>query len=228
MKNPLLSVSGVLLMMCLLCGCTVNVDSINEEKNNQPVNTEKKVESGAVSFPATFYDTYKNVIYEIELELPEDLDVTKIKKGEVIRTASSNTEKALEVFAEKDSENLLEENTYGIDLFMTNITNKGATVICSQSGGYPTGVLQTGSWYAVETVNKDGVWEELNWKNDNIAWTEEAYMIAKDNVLKLEVNWSYLYGELSPGKYRLVKEIMDFRGPVDYDTKLHYAEFEIK
>ena len=152
----------------------------------------------------------------------------KYQTGSVQGTIDVFINDAWWIFAEKDSENLLEENTYGIDLFMTNITNKGATVICSQSGGYPTGVLQTGSWYAVETVNKDGVWEELNWKNDNIAWTEEAYIIAKDNVLELEVNWSYLYGELGPGKYRLVKEIMDFRGPGIYDTKLHYAEFEIQ
>ena len=42
-----------------------------------------------------------------------------------------------------------------------------------------------------------------------------------------EVDWSGLYGELSPGRYRIGKEVMDFRGARDYDILNYYAEFSV-
>ena len=42
------------------------------------------------------------------------------------------------------------------------------------------------------------------------------------------VSWKWLYGELPEGKYRYVKEIMDFRDEEDFDTKTFYAEFTIE
>ena len=36
-----------------------------------------------------------------------------------------------------------------------------------------------------------------------------------------------LYGELSPGSYRLGKSVMDFRGTGDYDQRDYYAAFVI-
>ena len=42
-----------------------------------------------------------------------------------------------------------------------------------------------------------------------------------------EIDWNWLYGELPAGKYRIGKEIMDFRGTGDYDTSIYFAEFEI-
>ena len=43
-----------------------------------------------------------------------------------------------------------------------------------------------------------------------------------------EVDWSWLYGQLPPGRYRIGKEVMDFRKTGDYDTQDYYAEFEVK
>lgn len=42
-----------------------------------------------------------------------------------------------------------------------------------------------------------------------------------------EVNWELLYGVLAEGKYRIGKEITDFRDTGDYDSAIYYAEFEI-
>ena len=50
----------------------------------------------------------------------------------------------------------------------------------------------------------------------------------KDEVVEWEVNWEWLYGELPVGKYRIGKQIMDWRAPGDYDTVLYYAEFELR
>lgn len=53
-------------------------------------------------------------------------------------------------------------------------------------------------------------------------------MIKKDDVIEWNVDWEWLYGEFPTGKYRLGKEIMDFRGTGNYDTAIYYTEFEIE
>ena len=52
-------------------------------------------------------------------------------------------------------------------------------------------------------------------------------MIPENSKVEWQVNWAWLYGQLSPGKYRIGKNIMYFRGTGDYDQKMYYAEFEI-
>ena len=52
-------------------------------------------------------------------------------------------------------------------------------------------------------------------------------MIEEGQTTRLETRWSALYGELAPGSYRLGKQVMDFRGTGDYDTRDYYAYFDI-
>ena len=120
------------------------------------------------------------------------------------------------------------EDTLGIKLTTTKITPTGLTLVFNQSGGNPTGDLQTGSMYWLE-VQTDNQWvsvETLPSEND-VAWTAEAYIISMNDNTEWEVNWEWLYGELPKGNYRIGKEIMDFRGGGDYDNVTYYAYFEI-
>ncbi len=39
------------------------------------------------------------------------------------------------------------------------------------------------------------------------------------------VDWNWLYGSLDAGEYRIIKDILDFRGTGDYDTYFLAAEF---
>ena len=122
----------------------------------------------------------------------------------------------------------LEEN-YGITLRLEDITTTGAIIKCEQFGGGATGELQTGSWYIIEKWSEENGWEESAYVIDGeIGWTSEAWLIMKDEVVEWEVNWEWLYGELPVGKYRIGKQIMDWRAPGDYDTVLYYAEFELR
>lgn len=115
------------------------------------------------------------------------------------------------------------QDEWGLTLSVSDVTATGATVIFSQSGGNPTGELMTGSYYRIE--NKD---KELSYiVEGDVAWTSEAYMIRKDGTVSMNVNWEWLYGNLEPGTYRLVKQVMDFRGPGDFDEKEYSAEFTI-
>lgn len=120
------------------------------------------------------------------------------------------------------------DETRGISLEANDVTPTGLTIKCTQSGGEPTGDLQTGSWYIVENWTQENGWKEMPFiVEGDIAWTQEAWMISKDATTEWQVNWEWLYGELLPGKYRIGKEIMDFRGSGDYDKTIYFSEFEI-
>ena len=120
------------------------------------------------------------------------------------------------------------EETWGINLTAENITSTSATIKCVQSGGEPTGELHTGSWFIIENWTEENGWKEMPYVVEgDIAWTEEAWMINTDDVCEWDINWEYLYGAIPEGKYRIGKEIMDFRGPGDFDKAIYYAEFII-
>ena len=120
------------------------------------------------------------------------------------------------------------QEDWGITLEAEDITPGGLTIRCTQSGGNPTGELNTGSWYIVENWTQENGWKEVDYViKDNIGWTMEAWLIPENSTSKWEVDWEWLYGKLPVGKYRIGKEIMDFREPGDYDKAIYYAEFEI-
>ena len=120
-------------------------------------------------------------------------------------------------------------DAWGIQLTTTKITPYGLVLVCIQSEGNPSGDLQTGSLYWLEVLI-DNKWipvEMLPSAND-IGWTAEAYIINMNDITEWEVNWEWLYGELPIGRYRIGKEIMDFRSTGGiYDTLNYYADFEI-
>ena len=117
-----------------------------------------------------------------------------------------------------------EQDDWGITLSVTDVTPTGLTVVFKQSGGNPTGELMTGSYYRLD--NKD---KELAFiVEGDVAWTAEAYMIQKDEEIKMQVNWQWLYGTLEPGTYKIFKGVMDFRGPGDFDEREYSAEFTVE
>lgn len=102
------------------------------------------------------------------------------------------------------------------------------TLVCNQLGGEPTGDLQTSTYYFVEKqMNEEWVTVEMLPSEYEIGWDAVAWIIPMDETIEWEVNWEWLYGELPDGKYRVGKEIMDFRGTRDYNTKIYYANFEV-
>lgn len=98
-----------------------------------------------------------------------------------------------------------------------------------QSGGNVTGVLQTGDWYTLERF-EGGVWKAVTCKPQEreVAWHSIAYGIEREGETSLEEDWEGLYGELAKGKYRIGKQVNDFRDTGNYDSAVVYGEFEIK
>lgn len=121
------------------------------------------------------------------------------------------------------------EETWGVTLTVEDITSTSVTIKCTQSGGNPTGELQTGSWYILETWTKEKGWIQMPYIIEGeIGWTAEAWIIPMNDTCEWEVDWEWLYGIVPSGKYRIGKSVMNFRKSGDFDTAIYYTEFEIK
>ena len=116
---------------------------------------------------------------------------------------------------------------WGITLYADNVTPKGLTLKIEQFGGNPTGELQTGTWYELETTVNDE-WQPVKTKLDNYGWDALAYAIKRNDITEIGVNWEFIYGELSPGYYRLSKEVMDFREAGNHDEEIYQVHFTIE
>lgn len=116
---------------------------------------------------------------------------------------------------------------WGLTLSAKDVTPSGLTLVCTQSGGEPSGELMTGEDYYLI------VWRAEHWRMvvpviENYAWNSLAHFVSIDSDTEFEIDWEWLYGELEPGTYRIVKEFMDFRKTADYDEAIYWAEFVIE
>lgn len=116
---------------------------------------------------------------------------------------------------------------WGLTLTAKDVTPSGATLVFNQTAGAPTGELNFGSDYSLEVFDGEWVPVELLPQEFEVAWTSEAYFIPMEGTTEQSVNWSFLYGQLSAGSYRICKGVMDFRGPGDYDSCTFYGYFDI-
>lgn len=116
---------------------------------------------------------------------------------------------------------------WGITLTAEKVKSNGCTLRFTQSGGTGLNELQTGAFFAVERY--DGQWvpaANLH-PHEEIMWNSLAYLIPRNGDTEMVVDWSHLHGPLTPGWYRIGKEVTNFRGPGDYDKTVFYAYFEI-
>jgi len=129
-----------------------------------------------------------------------------------------------------DSEKYDKDDFYdwGIRLDTENVTSTGLTLLCTQSGGEFEGELHTGSPFSL-SVYKDDQWQPVEETPSEYerTWTMEAWMIPKNDVVRWDVNWEFLYGELEPGLYRITKSITNWRAPGDYDEQSFSVGFTI-
>lgn len=87
---------------------------------------------------------------------------------------------------------------------------------CIYGEGFGLEKKINGSWYQVP-VAIDG----------NYGFHSIGYNLASGDNGERVVKWGWLYGNLDTGEYRIVKDILDFRGTGDFDTYYLAAEFTI-
>ncbi len=183
------------------------------------------ITSDIISFDGKFYKVTDSVGMEIGSLIREDInedEVITYNGKEYLKSELCDATLHWLQLSEQERlfssylppELMIFEETWGITLTVENITSTSATIKCIQSGGEPTGELHTGSWFILENWTQENGWKEVpHVVEGDIAWTEEAWMIAQGDVCEWEIDWEYLYGTIPEGKYRIGKEIVDFRGP---------------
>ena len=129
-----------------------------------------------------------------------------------------------------DAEDSAARQRFGITLVAENVTPNGLTLVCEQSGGEDVAELCTGSYYVLQWWNGTAFVDVPYAPQEyDISWTMEAWLIEKEGMTDWDVNWTWLYGSLTQsGQYRIGKEVMNFRGPGDYDKEMIYAYFAIE
>ncbi|MBQ9347186.1 MAG: hypothetical protein IJT94_07600, partial [Oscillibacter sp.] len=116
---------------------------------------------------------------------------------------------------------------WGLTLTARDVTPTGLTLVVTQFGGEVRGELMTGTPFVVEKLS-DGVWTELpSVTGEAAAWNDLAVLISSNGTREMEVDWSWLYGELPPGQYRIGKKFTDLVEPGEYEERMMYARFTV-
>lgn len=117
-------------------------------------------------------------------------------------------------------------NSYdGAAMSVSAITDGGVSVEIAYSGDN-TGTY--GEEYYIE-MEKDEVWYSLPYIiEDNIAFPGIGYDLKPGEIAECSIDYEPYYGKLPAGHYRVIKSILDFRKPGDFDTHCLSAEFIIE
>ncbi|MDE6863281.1 MAG: hypothetical protein K2J41_02730 [Eubacterium sp.] len=83
-----------------------------------------------------------------------------------------------------------------------NVSPVGATVIIRDTNENP---YTYGDWYKIEK-EENGKWYDVETVIENYGFNDIGYLVNENNEVKFDMNWEWLYGELMPGSYRVLKE----------------------
>lgn len=127
------------------------------------------------------------------------------------------------------NENEKSEDKEAITLSLKNntLSNTGATFILKNNTDKEYGY---GPEYIIETKSNDE-WKEVDTITGTpLVWNTITYILKANEEKELNVDWSYGYGELESGEYRLVKSTFKEKDrPIDETKKVYlYTKFEIK
>ncbi len=232
MKNILKKTAAVLAAVTVISACPVTAfaDKLYTQdglKYVQRDNGEASVYSGWTKKDGKRY-CYKNgkMLKSCWLTVKGERTYFLKKDGSaaVGKTTISGTE------YEFDENGKLVKETWGVSLSAKDVTPTGLTIVIDKKGGSPTGELETGVSFTVERF-ENGKWTAVTPVNDEIFWTDEAYIISEkdcDGKIEMNTNWEAIYGSLDAGRYRVSKEIDDWRAPGDWEGKTYYAYFNIE
>ena len=88
--------------------------------------------------------------------------------------------------------------------------------------------VQYGDAYLLEVFDEDlKTWISVPYISEDIAFHDIAYIVNKGETASQSVDWTSMYGNLDKGRYRIVKEVTDFREVGDYTIYTLTDEFEI-
>lgn len=127
------------------------------------------------------------------------------------------------LFESLEDESIVPEGI-SMSVQVDSVTKKGAVITLLNKADKD---YQYGDQYYLQKY-EDGRWYDVPYVIEDFGFNDIAYGLEKNKESEFIIDWNWLYGELKPGKYRIVKDIMDFRGTGDYDVYTLTAEFIIE
>lgn len=92
---------------------------------------------------------------------------------------------------------------------------------------YGDDIGEYGQWYELEKL-VDNTWCKIPLTDDEeMTWDSIFYEVGKNEPRTERVEWFGVYGQLTQGKYRIIKLFHDFRESEDYSKYYLSAEFII-
>ena len=85
-----------------------------------------------------------------------------------------------------------------------------------------------GSFYLLEKKISDKWYEVPVVFEGDYGFDALGFPLKQSQTSEWPVEWEWLYGILDAGDYRIVKDILDFRGTGDFDTYYLAAEFTVE
>lgn len=117
-------------------------------------------------------------------------------------------------------------NFHGVTMTVkkgTASASKLTVVLENNSGSQCT----YGEYYKLEKRINDQWYQVPVTFDGDYGFNSIGYNLFSGDAQEWTVDWNWLYGNLGEGEYRIVKDILDFRGTSDYDTYFLSAEFTI-
>ncbi len=116
----------------------------------------------------------------------------------------------------------------GLSMELADITPIGATCNLKNSSNadfiygtrYRIQEYREEEWYYREATETDK-------QGHVITWTDESYDLPAYSERAIDHNWAVIYGKLPPGKYRIIKEIIQTFEDKPFVTQYVSCEFEI-
>lgn len=84
-----------------------------------------------------------------------------------------------------------------------NLSPAGATIVITDKNEEPH---IYGEWYQIEK-EENGKWVELETIIDDYGFNEIGYLVDDHHQVKFVIDWEWLYGKLSDGSYRILKQV---------------------
>jgi len=144
---------------------------------------------------------------------------------------------AFVLFGCNDQNTVVSMKNYELTDYEVNIYSDASMVIVDESVSSEGLTLEfhycgedkglTGTWYTLFLYDGNE-WNDLPYVVEgNIGWTTIAYIVEKNRASEMSIDWEWLYGELPTGRYLIVKEFINHRGPGENDQYYLACEFTI-
>lgn len=194
--------------------------------------SENQTPTTGYTYWLRMFDEAEGELHSVSLKSGEKLEIDNVCYRDDTKGTAAKLLLAVDALWETDKAMADLESTdrqgtdalEGVSMVVSYATSKGGNLIFSNDTELE---IYFGDSYILQKY-VDDTWYEVGYLVDNWAVNAIAYNVPKGGFRSWSVRWEWLHGELEPGTYRIVKDVMDFRGTGDYTTYYLGAEFTVE